>query len=100
MFRVRQYGAESWPAILFLSWVAVLFLVPAMLLYGEVGVCKRGSCLNRWVLNSSLKGGPIMIIEYLHRLVYAAHSVYGANVRCNLVPGYMQTAYYFESKCA
>ena len=33
-----QYGAESWPAILFLSLVAVVFLVPAVLLSLEVRV--------------------------------------------------------------
>ncbi|CAM9632287.1 unnamed protein product, partial [Ectocarpus sp. 6 AP-2014] len=32
---LRQYGAESWPAILFLVLVANLFLVPALLLYRE-----------------------------------------------------------------
>eukprot|EP00903_Cladosiphon_okamuranus_P011441 g10779.t1 len=32
---LQQYGAESWPAILFLGLVAVLFLVPAALLYFE-----------------------------------------------------------------
>lgn len=31
-----QYGAESWPAILFLSSVAVVFLTPAVLLYLQV----------------------------------------------------------------
>ncbi|CAM9773342.1 unnamed protein product [Scytosiphon promiscuus] len=32
---LQQYGAESWPAILFLSCCTVLFFVPALLLYRE-----------------------------------------------------------------
>lgn len=32
----RKYGAESWPAILFLSLVTALFLVPAALLQWKV----------------------------------------------------------------
>ncbi|CAM9207243.1 unnamed protein product, partial [Ectocarpus fasciculatus] len=39
---LRQYGAESWPAILFLVLVASLFLVPALLLYREDAKHGRG----------------------------------------------------------
>lgn len=74
--RTMQYGAESWPAILFLSLVAVVFLVPAVLLSREVRVSNLMLVLDppsKPEMRTPIKREPSCSEDWYH-LAFAARS--------------------------